>query len=92
MPLYTVSSGALGHEVEDIYENLTLILELATHWKAVLLLDEADVFLARRTMADLERNAIVSIFVRELEYYQGFLLLTTNQADILDDAFQSKFA
>lgn len=89
MPLYSVSSGALGHEATQIHERLSDILKLASHWKAVLLLDEADVFLAQRTITDIERNAIVSVFLRELEYYQGFLLLTTNQADVIDEAFQS---
>lgn len=90
MPLYMVSSGALGHEPDDIQHRLSAILKLASHWKAVLLLDEADVFLAERTLTNLERNAIVSIFLRELEYYQGILLLTTNQAEVIDEAFQSQ--
>ena len=39
---------------------------------------------------DLERNAVVSIFLRQLEYYQGILILTTNRVDSFDPAFQSK--
>ena len=89
MPLYAVSSGALGHEAVQIHDKLSIILKLASHWKAVLLLDEADVFLAQRSITDIERNAIVSVFLRELEYYQGILLLTTNQAEVIDEAFQS---
>lgn len=90
MPLYMVSSGALGDDPADIEDKLSAILKLASHWKAVLLIDEADVFLAERTPTDIERNAIVSIFLRELEYYQGILLLTTNQAQVIDEAFQSQ--
>ncbi|KAI0164351.1 P-loop containing nucleoside triphosphate hydrolase protein [Hypoxylon sp. FL1284] len=90
MPLYSVSSGALGHEAAKIHTHLSKILKVADHWKAVLLLDEADVFLAQRTTTDIERNAIVSVFLRELEYYQGILLLTTNQAEVIDEAFQSR--
>ncbi|TDZ74844.1 hypothetical protein CTRI78_v000413 [Colletotrichum trifolii] len=82
MPLYAVSGGARGHEVAQMHDRLSGILKLASHWKAVLLLDEADVFLAQRTITDIERNAIVSIFLRELEYYQGILPLTTNQAEV----------
>lgn len=67
-----------------------MILELATHWRAVLLLDEADVFLAKRSMTDLKRNVVVAVLLRELEYYQGILILTTNEAQIIDAAFQSK--
>ncbi|KAL1388067.1 hypothetical protein HDK64DRAFT_329212 [Phyllosticta capitalensis] len=90
MPLYTISSGALGTGPVEIHKSLVKILHLAAHWKAVLLLDEADVFLTKSTMADVSRNAIVSIFLSELEYYQGILLLTTNKAQDIDEAFKSR--
>lgn len=45
--------------------------ELATAWKAVVLIDEADVFLEQRSLHDLERNAMVAAFLRHLEYYPG---------------------
>lgn len=92
LPLYSVSSGSLGYTVKDISAKLTEVMELSSRWKAVLLLDEADVFLAARNDSDLERNAIVSIFLRELEYYPGIMLLTTNRAKTIDPAFRSKFA
>jgi SpoVK/Ycf46/Vps4 family AAA+-type ATPase len=56
----------------------------------VLLLDEADVFLEKRTIHDIHRNALVSIFLRLLEYFQGILFLTTNRVETFDDAFQSR--
>lgn len=89
-PLYTISSGELGHEPTEIHKRLTSILELGENWDAVVLLDEADVFLARRDDHDLVRNAIVSVFLRELEYYQGIIVLTTNMAPNIDPAFQSR--
>lgn len=91
MPLYSVTSGTLGSSASSLERGLQQCLQLARRWRAVLLLDEADVFLARRDMADLERNAVVSVFLRELEYYQGVMLLTTNQGHLIDEAFQSKF-
>ena len=45
----------------------------------MLLLDEADVYLERRSINDLMRNSLVSIFLRLLEYFQGILFLTTNR-------------
>lgn len=89
-PLYMISSGELGEAVEDIHDKLKTILELAELWDAVVLLDEADVFLSQRTDTDLTRNAIASIFLRELEYYQGILILTTNRLTSFDNAFQSR--
>lgn len=89
-PLYMISSGELGYLPTDIHKNLIRILELAEHWDAVVLLDEADCFLAARDNLDLARNATVSVFLRELEYYQGILILTTNRATAIDTAFQSR--
>ena len=56
----------------------------------MLLLDEADVFLEARTAQDIHRNALVSIFLRLLEYFQGILFLTTNRVETFDDAFSSR--
>ena len=39
---------------------------------------------------DLTRNAITSIFLRNLEYYQGILFLTSNRGIQFDDAILSR--
>ncbi|KAH6668333.1 P-loop containing nucleoside triphosphate hydrolase protein [Halenospora varia] len=70
-------------------KQLSLIFELAGHWKALLLLDEADVFLRKRD-TDHTHNSLVSVFLRKLEYYQGIMLLTTNRVRDFDDAIQSR--
>ncbi|KAF8824540.1 hypothetical protein HHX47_DHR8000307 [Lentinula edodes] len=88
--LYVVSAGELGTHPKEVDERLTLILQLAQTWHAVLLLDEAEVFLQRRDFTDLARNALVSIFLRQLEYYHGVLILTTNMINHIDPAFESR--
>ncbi|KAG1732891.1 P-loop containing nucleoside triphosphate hydrolase protein [Suillus paluster] len=89
-PLYYVSAGELGTDAKAVDKALIQILELAQKWKAVLLLDEADVFLYQRSSNDVIRNALVSIFLRQLEYYQGILFLTTNMIAQCDLAFESR--
>lgn len=89
-PLYIVSSGDLGTSAGILDDRLTRILDLASTWKAVLLIDEADVFLERRSLHDMERNSLVSIFLRTLEYYSGILFMTTNRVRTFDDAFKSR--
>ncbi len=44
----------------------------------------------QRSVHDLDRNAMVAIFLRQLEYYQGILFLTTNRVKVFDEAFQSR--
>lgn len=89
-PLYMVSAGELGTDPGKLELELQKILDIAHSWGAVLLLDEADVFLEKREVHDIHRNALVSIFLRLLEYFQGILFLTTNRVETFDDAFQSR--
>lgn len=52
---------------------------------------QADVFLESRTSeGDAERNALVSVLLRVLEYYDGIMILTTNRINSLDVAVQSR--
>ncbi|EFQ31520.1 ATPase [Colletotrichum graminicola] len=90
VPLHTLSSGDLGSEPWELENGLSKILELVARWNAILLLDECDVFLEARSTHDLERNKVVSIFLRTLEYYEGILFMTTNRVDNIDLAFQSR--
>ncbi|KAI5793304.1 P-loop containing nucleoside triphosphate hydrolase protein, partial [Geopyxis carbonaria] len=89
-PLYMVGAGDLGTDARTLETQLSRILDIAHVWGAVLLLDEADVFLERRSVHELQRNALVSIFLRLLEYFQGILFLTTNRVETFDEAFQSR--
>lgn len=59
-PLYSMSAGELGETAPEVEDSLELVLELASKWNAILLLDECDVFLEARTTADLRRNRLIS--------------------------------
>jgi hypothetical protein len=90
VPLYMMSAGDLGLDPSGIEDALNTVMDMVAKWNAVLLLDEADVFLEARSSHDLERNKMVSIFLRVLEYYEGILFLTTNRSNDIDDAFNSR--
>ena len=89
-PLYSITCGDLGSTAKEIEENLKEHFTLASRWDCVMLLDEADVFLAKRKTEDLHRNSIVSVFLRIMEYYKGLLFLTTNRVGTFDEAFKSR--
>lgn len=90
-PLMMISAE-LGTNAEELEGGLTDILEISKVWRAILLLDEAEVFLEARSLNDLHRNAMVTVFLRLLEYHQPFMFLTTNQVSHLDDAFKSRIS
>ncbi|PVH68573.1 P-loop containing nucleoside triphosphate hydrolase protein [Cadophora sp. DSE1049] len=89
-PLYRVTCGDIGTEPDEVEPYLESVLHLGKIWKGVVLLDEADVFLEQRSLDDLRRNALVSIFLRVLEYYDGILVLTSNRVGTFDEAFKSR--
>jgi hypothetical protein len=59
-PLYTISSGDLGIDTSQVEERLSDALALAARWNAVVLIDEADVFLEERKDNSLKRNGLVA--------------------------------
>ncbi|KAJ5452767.1 ATPase AAA-type core [Penicillium cf. griseofulvum] len=63
-PLYRVTCGDIGTKPEEVEKYLESVLHLGKIWNCVVLLDEADVFLEQRGLEDLNRNALVSAFLR----------------------------
>jgi hypothetical protein len=92
LPLYAIDASQLGDDIEKLEENLRTIFRIAGTWDVVVLLDEADAFLERRSSnpEHAERNKRVAIFLRVLEYFRGILILTSNRAVEFDDAFHSR--
>jgi hypothetical protein len=56
------------------------VLELCQTWDALVLIDEADIFLEARSSHEIQRNALVCVMLRLLEYYSGCLFLSSNRA------------
>jgi hypothetical protein len=90
-PLYSVSVGELGVDIESLEKNLRRILDVAQIWDAVILIDEADIFLEKRGN-DIVRNSLCAVFLRLLEYHQGVMFLTTNRVKEFDPAFYSRIS
>ena len=88
--LLPITCGDLGLTAAHVERELSEKFGLAELWDCVLLLDEADVFLARRTNNDIKRNSLVSVFLRVLEHFTGVLFLTTNRVGAFDEAFKSR--
>jgi len=59
-PLLTITAADLGDGPEILEKNLLRFFRNANEWGAIVLLDEADVYMERRSNSDLSRNAVVS--------------------------------
>jgi len=89
VPLYVVQCSQLGIKAEELEKNLQLVLDRSLRWNAILLIDEADVYVHSRGN-DIRQNAIVGVFLRILEYYSGVLFMTSNRDTVIDDAILSR--
>lgn len=66
-------------------------MDLCSTWDALVLIDEADIFLEARSSIEIQRNALVCVMLRLLEYYSGCLFLSSNRdAKSIDAAIASR--
>eukprot|EP00339_Tiarina_fusa_P008612 CAMPEP_0117017234 /NCGR_PEP_ID=MMETSP0472-20121206/13487_1 /TAXON_ID=693140 ORGANISM="Tiarina fusus, Strain LIS" /NCGR_SAMPLE_ID=MMETSP0472 /ASSEMBLY_ACC=CAM_ASM_000603 /LENGTH=865 /DNA_ID=CAMNT_0004721545 /DNA_START=151 /DNA_END=2749 /DNA_ORIENTATION=+ len=85
-PLYIVTAGDLGITAAEVEKTLGSVLDLCQTWDALVLIDEADIFLEARNSTEIQRNALVCVMLRLLEYYSGCLFLSSNRAASSIDA------
>ncbi|MCJ1245491.1 hypothetical protein MMC30_002695 [Trapelia coarctata] len=79
---------------DRLEENMLRFQRYASTWKAIVLIDEADVFLEARSSVEgkdsADRNGLVAMFLRTLEYFQGIIFLTSNRVNVFDQAIKSR--
>ncbi|MDS0260508.1 ATP-binding protein [Haloarcula sp. S1CR25-12] len=92
MHIYKIDlSSVVSKYIGETEENLEQIFQAAEQANAILLFDEADsVFGDRAEVSDATdryANAEVNYLLQRIETYDGVILLTTNFASNIDDAF-----
>lgn len=89
--LYVIDlSRVVDKFIGETEKKLAKIFDCAQKSQAILLFDEADALFAKRTNVkssnDRYANIEVNYLLQRLESYPGMSILTTNNADSLDDA------
>lgn len=90
LPLYNVSVGDLGTNPEQMESILSRIFKMTESWNAIVLIDEADIFLEERCDFNIVHNAMVSTFMKILDYNNCIIFLTTNRLKSIDSAVKSR--
>ncbi|KAK7956408.1 uncharacterized protein PG986_005630 [Apiospora aurea] len=86
-PLLRLTCAELGVDPGKLEVQLSAYLNRAERWKAIVLMDEADVYMTNRLEHnDSKEIGIVSVFLRALEYFSGIIFLTTNRIRVIDSA------
>ncbi|KAK4167517.1 P-loop containing nucleoside triphosphate hydrolase [Cladorrhinum sp. PSN259] len=91
LPLYRLTSADIGFAAADVKKNLETVFNLASAWNAVVLLEDCEVFLEARKIADVQRNAVVSVILGVLQRFKGIAILETSRVGSLDEALTSRF-
>jgi SpoVK/Ycf46/Vps4 family AAA+-type ATPase len=85
---------AVSKHIGETEKNLAGILDRAEEQDAVLLFDEADALLGRRTgikdAHDRYANIGSSYLLQRMEQYGGLVILASNQPETLDPAFRRR--
>ncbi|MCX6072936.1 MAG: ATP-binding protein [Campylobacterales bacterium] len=92
LSMYIGESEKNVRKIFDTYADLTR----QTKTEPILLLNEADQFLASRSAgvgssADQMHNQMQNIFLEQIEKFQGILIATTNLLENIDKAFSRRF-
>lgn len=76
-PLLSITAADLGDKPEQLERNLLSFFRNAHDWDAIVLLDEADIYLEARSAENLRRNSIVSG-----EWHSYYAVYTTKLINI----------
>ena len=89
-------SNLVSKWVGETGENIVKLFAAARTNQSILLLDEADALLSKRTAqtsksTDRYANMELNIILQEIENLEGILIATTNLTSNLDSAFERRF-
>jgi hypothetical protein len=87
-------SSVVNKYIGETEKNLHRLFESAEELDVILLLDEGDALLTRRTDVhtanDRYANLETNFLLQRMETFQGILLITTNARDRIDTAFERR--
>jgi SpoVK/Ycf46/Vps4 family AAA+-type ATPase len=89
--VYRIDLAAIVNKyIGETEKNLDQVLETAANQGAILLIDEADALLGKRTEVrdahDRYTNVDTNYLLQRIENYPGLVILTTNSRKNLDEA------
>ncbi|GKZ23196.1 hypothetical protein AbraCBS73388_009547 [Aspergillus brasiliensis] len=90
VPLYVLSARALGTTTARVKESMDFILRIITKWNAVLLLEDADIFIQPPNPTDFQKSEVSYDFLTLLEHFEGILFLASECVETIDPAFETR--
>lgn len=76
------STNEMGSHTTNLTAFLRQMFQNCQSWGAILVINEADVLLEKRTSHSSHRNTMVNTFLRQLKSFSGTLLLKTTRIEV----------
>jgi hypothetical protein len=74
-PLYRVTAAMLGMDPKKLDEELGIVIRRASDWRAILLIEDADIFIQNRNN-NLHRSGLISVFASHLDASDALIFMT----------------
>jgi len=87
IPMITINDNHIKAGIH----HLEKIFNIAYTYKCMLVIDDADVFMAKRTTQGQEYEKTVNNLLNLINDHKGILVATTNHIDQIDSSFYSRF-
>ncbi|CAH0002386.1 unnamed protein product [Clonostachys byssicola] len=88
MPIFRITYGMMGPTYEATGEAIYRSLRLATRWKAIVVFDGLDIFIEKGS--DPKDNRSPSAFFECIANHDGIIILTSSDAQRIDDRYASR--
>ena len=85
-----MTCGDLGEEPESFDLKLHETFMRGINWGAIILLDEVEEYVYRRTRHTMKRNYLTPILLRHLQTSESLTIITMTQIDDTDEAFMGR--
>jgi len=91
MPFYPFDSSDLGSSPSDLEAGLKQVGARAKRWNALMLWDEAEIYIENRNESGWGSHAFVAVSLQYLESFQGgMLVIATNRPFTIDEGINSR--
>jgi SpoVK/Ycf46/Vps4 family AAA+-type ATPase len=89
--LFRINLADLSPDVFEAREKLRQMLGHALAWNAIVLFDNVDIIMEKRTFSYANKDSLVSMFMTEIENFEGLMFLVTSRVDNFDGAASHLF-
>jgi len=89
--IYRLTMADIGTTAPDLEKAFKDAVNLTRTWNCIILIEDADVLVEKRSFQNMEGNAVVATIIKLIDEFRGTLILTSTGERVFDEVFRSCF-